>query len=216
MKKLLLILIPIFLAQIDSWGQVDLGVFAGIDNGRLSGDKLSKTSDYKSRRGFIVGLSIDPQINDLISLSIQPGYISTGSKIQVPDTIRNQYKDSIKITVDYLILDIFIKIQSKSKRLYFSSGLEFGYGLSLVVENELEEVDISDELNKWNLAAVFGIGYKVPIKKSSLYFELRYSQGLVNMAKPDIEEDYNIPRVKISGIKFVTGFQIPITKRNKN
>ena len=216
MKKLLLILIPIFLAQIDSWGQVDLGVFAGIDNGRLSGDKLSKTSDYKSRRGFIVGLSIDPQINDLISLSIQPGYISTGSKIQVPDTIRNQYKDSIKITVDYLILDIFIKIQSKSKRLYFSSGLEFGYGLSLVADNEIEEVDLTGELNKWNISAVFGVGYKIPIKRSGLYFELRYTQGLVNMTEAEpADEDY-IPRVKLSGLKFVTGFQIPISKRNKN
>ncbi len=215
MKKLLLIIIPFFLVQIDSWGQVDLGAFAGLDNGRLSGDRFSNTV-YKSKTGFIIGLSIDPQINDLISLSFQPGYIKTGSTIQVPDTIANEYKDSIRISVDYLVLDIFIKIQSKSKRLYFSSGLEFGYGLSLVVENELEEVDISDELNKWNLSAVFGIGYKVPIKKSSLYFELRYSQGLVNMAKPELEENYNIPRVKLSGLKFVTGFQIPISKRNKN
>ena len=215
MKKLLLIIIPFFLVQIDSWGQVDLGAFAGLDNGRLSGDRFSNTV-YKSKTGFIIGLSIDPQINDLISLSIQPGYIKTGSAIQVPDTIANEYKDSLRISVDYLVLDIFVKIQSKSKRLYFSSGLEFGYGLSLVVENELEEVDISDELNKWNLSAVFGIGYKVPIKKSSLYFELRYSQGLVNMAKPELEENYNIPRVKLSGLKFVTGFQIPISKRNKN
>ena len=215
MKKLLFVIIPFFLVQIDTWGQVDLGAFAGIDNGRLSGDKFSNTV-YKSKTGFIIGLSIDPQINDLISLSIQPGYIKTGSKIQVPDTIANEYKDSLRISVDYLFLDIFVKIQSKSKRLYFSSGLEFGYGLSLVVENELEEVDISDELNKWNLSAVFGIGYKVPIKKSSLYFELRYSQGLVNVAKPELEENYNIPRVKLSGLKFVTGFQIPISKRNKN
>lgn len=215
MKKLLFVIIPFFLVQIDTWGQVDLGAFAGIDNGRLSGDKFSNTV-YKSKTGFIIGLSIDPQINDLISLSIQPGYIKTGSKIQVPDTIANEYKDSLRISVDYLVLDIFVKIQSKSKRLYFSSGLEFGYGLSLVVENELEEVDISDELNKWNLSAVFGIGYKVPIKKSSLYFELRYSQGLVNVAKPELEENYNIPRVKLSGLKFVTGFQIPISKRNKN
>ena len=215
MKKLLFVIIPFFLVQIDTWGQVDLGAFAGIDNGRLSGDKFSNTV-YKSKTGFIIGLSIDPQINDLISLSIQPGYIKTGSKIQVPDTIANEYKDSLRISVDYLVLDIFVKIQSKSKRLYFSSGLEFGYGLSLVVENELEEVDISDELNKWNLSAVFGIGYKVPIKKSSLYFQLRYSQGLVNVAKPELEENYNIPRVKLSGLKFVTGFQIPISKRNKN
>ncbi len=215
MKKLLFVIIPFFLVQIDTWGQVDLGAFAGIDNGRLSGDKFSNTI-YKSKIGFIIGLSIDPQINDLISLSIQPGYIKTGSTIQVPDTIANEYKDSLRISVDYLVLDIFIKIQSKSKRLYFSSGLEFGYGLSLVADNEIEEVDLTGELNKWNISAVFGVGYKIPIKRSGLYFELRYTQGLVNMTEAEpADEDY-IPRVKLSGLKFVTGFQIPISKRNKN
>jgi len=194
--------------------QVELGLLAGIDNGRLSGDKYSNTK-YKPKTGFIVGLSIDTQINDLISLSFQPGYIKSSSSIQVPDTIANEYKDSIRINVDYLILDIFIKIQSKSRRLYFSSGLEFGYGLSLVAENEIEEVDLTNELNKLNIAVVFGMGYKIPIKRSSLYFELRYAQGLVNMTKADPVVDDNIPRVKLSGLKIVTGFHIPISKRNR-
>lgn len=215
MKKYIIILISIFCLEVDSLAQVELGLLAGIDNRRLSGDKFINSS-YKPKTGFIIGLSIDPQINDLISLSIQPGYVSTGSRIQVPDSTNNNYKDSIKVSVEFLILDIFIKIQSKSKRLYFSSGLEFGYGLSLSAENDIEEVDITDELNKWNISAIFGIGYKVPIKRSSLYFELRYAQGLANLAKPDPAEDYTIPRVKLSGIKFITGFQIPLSKRNKD
>ena len=200
--------------QLDTRAQVELGAYAGIDNGKLSGDKYANTK-YKPNIGFIMGLSVDMQINDLISLSFQPGFISTGSKIQVPDTIRNEWKDSVTINVKYLLFPIYVKIQSKSKRLYFSSGLEFGYGLSLTAKNENEEVDITQELNKWNVAMAFGIGYKIPIKKSHLYFELRYSQGLINITKPDPEEDSNIPRVKISGIKLVTGFHIPISKRNQ-
>lgn len=214
MKKHIFTLILFLIIQIGAFAQVDLGIFAGIDNGRLSGDKFSNTK-YKPKTGFIVGLSVDTQINDLISLSFQPGYFKSSSSIQVPDTIANEYKDSIRISVEYMILDIFIKIQSKSKRLYFSSGLEFGYGLSLVADNELEEVDITDELNKWNISAVFGMGYKIPIKRSSLYFELRYAQGLVNMTKADPLEDDSMPRVKLSGLKIVTGFQIPISKRNR-
>ncbi|MGD9328222.1 MAG: porin family protein [Cyclobacteriaceae bacterium] len=213
MKKIIILVIPLLIVQIVSSAQVDLGLLAGIDNGRLYGDKFSQTQ-YKPNTGFLFGLSIDPQINDLISLSIQPGYITTGSSIQVPDSTANDWKDSVTISVDYLFLDVFVKIQSKSKRLYFSSGLEFGYGLSLIAENELQEVDITDELNKWNMSLIFGIGYKIPIKRSGLYFELRYSQGLVNMTKADPEVDDDIPRVKLSGLKIVTGFQIPISKRN--
>jgi len=213
MKKILILLIPLLTIQLVALAQVELGVLAGIDNGRLTGDKITNTK-YKSSTGFIVGLSIDAPINDLISLSFQPGYETTGSRIQVPDTITNEWKDSVTISVQYLILDVLVKIQSKSKRLYFSSGLEFGYGLSLKAANELEEIDITDELNKWNISAVFGIGYKIPIKRSGLYFELRYTQGLVNMTKADHEKDDYIPRVKLSGLKIVTGFQIPISKRN--
>jgi len=205
----------ILLLNLDTLAQVELGAYAGIDNGKLSGDKFSNTQ-YKPSKGFLVGLSIDAQISDLISMSIQPGFASTGSRIQVPDTISNEWKDSVTIGVKYFLLPIYVKIQSKSKRLYFSSGLEFGYGLSLTASNENEEVDITDELNKWNLSMVFGIGYKIPIKRSGLYFELRYAQGLVNMTKADPAEDDYIPRVKLSGLKIVTGFQIPVSKRNRN
>ncbi len=213
MKKILILIIPFTLIHQVTSAQLELGILAGIDNARLTGDKFVNTQ-YKPTTGFIIGLSADIPFNDIVSMSIQPGYISTGSKLQVPDTIRNEWKDSLTFGVEYMILNIYVKIQSKAKRLYFLSGLGFGYGLSLTAENELEEVDITSELNKWNMAAVFGIGYKIPIKRSGLYFELRYAQGLVNIAKPDPEEDYYIPRVKLSGLSLVIGFQIPVTKRN--
>jgi hypothetical protein len=194
--------------------QVELGLVAGLDNGKLSGDKFERTK-YKSKTGFLFGITIDPHFNDIISMSIQPGIISTGSRIQVPDTIQDEYKDSVTISVSYFRLPVYVKIQSKSKRLYFLSGLNFGYGLSLKAENDIEEVDITDELKKFNMSLDFGIGYRIPIKKSGLYFELRYSQGLINVANPDPDEDYDLPRVKLSGLKILTGFQIPTSKRNK-
>lgn len=210
MKKVLILFSFFMLIHVYTIGQVELGLYAGIDNGRLSGDKLTNTR-YAPKTGFLLGLSFDTHVNDIISLSFQPGLITTGSKIQVPDAIVNEYKDSVSVSVNYFLLPIFVKIQSKSKRLYFSAGFEFGYGLSLKADNEIEEIDITDELNKWNVSAAFGIGYRVPIKRSGLYFELRYVQGLVNLAKP--EEDDSLPRVKLSGLKILTGFQIPVSKR---
>ena len=210
MKKILLLFLFFILTHIHAIGQVELGAYVGLDNGRLSGDKLTDTR-YAAKTGFLFGLNVDTYINDIISLSFQPGLIRTGSKIQVPDTILNEYKDSVNVSVSYLLLPIFVKLQSKSKRLYFSAGLEFGYGLSLKADNEIEEVDLSDELNKWNVSAAFGIGYRVPIKRSGLFFELRYTQGLVNLASPTEDEDF--PRVKLSGLKLLTGFQIPVSKR---
>ncbi len=210
MKKILILFSFLALMCVHALGQVELGLYAGLDNGRLSGDKLVNTK-YATKTGFLVGLSVDVHFNDIISLSFQPGITKTGGKIQVPDTIENEYKDSVSVSVSYFLLPIFVKIQSKSKRLYFSGGLEFGYGLSLKADNAVEEIDITDELNKWNVSAAFGIGYRIPIKRSGLYFELRYVQGLINLAEP-AEDDY-LPRVKLSGLKLLTGFQIPVSKR---
>jgi hypothetical protein len=215
MKKILFFLLPlVIILQLDANSQVELGMVAGLDNGKVSGDKFEKTR-YKPKTGFIFGITIDTHFNEIVSLSVQPGLINTGSRIQVPDTVENEYKDSVTISVRYFQLPIYVKIQSKSKRLYFLSGINFGYGLSLKAENDIEEVDITDELKKFNMSLDFGIGYRIPIKKSGLYFELRYSQSLINLANPDPDEDYDLPRVKLSGLKILTGFQIPITKRNK-
>jgi hypothetical protein len=210
-----LLLFPLILIfQTNAFSQVELGMVVGLDNSKLSGDKFENTK-YKPKTGFILGITIDAHINDIISLSFQPGIVSSGSRIQVPDTIQDEYKDSVTVSIRYFRLPVYVKIQSKSKRLYFYSGLGFGYGLSLKADNEIEEVDISDELKKFNLSLDFGLGYKIPIKKSGLYFELRYSQGLLNVANPDPDEDYNVPRVKLAGIKILTGFQIPISKRTE-
>jgi len=198
MKKILCLLPIVLILQIEVFSQVDLGFVAGLDNSKLSGDKFPNTK-YKSSLGYLFGITIDTHLSDIISLSFQPGLSNNGSRIQVPDTIENQYKDSITVRVSHVQLPIFIKIQSKSKRVYFLSGLNFGYGLSLKAKNDIEEVDITDELKRWSIALNFGFGYKIPIKKSILYFELRYAQGLLNIANPDPDEVYNIPRVKLSG-----------------
>jgi len=214
MKRFVFIFCFVGLFYTSAFGQIELGAYAGLDNSKLYGDKIPRTK-YKSKIGFQLGASVDIPISDLISLSIQPGYIKNGSKIQVPDTVENEYKDSISFDINYLQLPIYIKIQSKSKRLYFSSGLEILYGLSLKAENELQEIDITQEMNRLNLSLAFGLGYKIPIRKSILYFEVRYAQGLINVAKPAPEDEYYLPRVKLGGLKLVTGFQIPISKKNK-
>lgn len=214
MKKLLFLFFVSLIFLSDIYAQIDLGFYAGLDNSKLSGDQYINTK-YKSKLGFLIGFSIDPHINDIISLSFQPGFLKRGSRIQVPDTIENEYKDSVKISINYIQLPIYIKIQSKSKRVYFYSGFGLGYGISLKADNEIEELDLTDEMKKFSLSLDFGFGYKIPIKKSILYLELRYSQGLLNVANPGEDDDDYIPRVKMSGFKFVTGFQIPVTKRNK-
>ncbi len=60
----------------------------------------------------------------------------------------------------------------------------------------------------------FGAGYKIPIGYPTLFVELRYSQGLVNLTD-EVVQDNMIPRVKTAGIKFLVGVEIPLKKSKK-
>jgi hypothetical protein len=106
-------------------------------------------------------------------------------------------------------LPIEIKVISNNQRFYFSSGLEFSSLLKAETTIESNTEDITDEVNGFNLYMNYGLTYLIPIGKPFLFIEARYSQGLVNMTNtPD--EDSFIPRIKLSGWKFIAGLQIPL------
>ena len=74
--------------------------------------------------------------------------------------------------------------------------------------------DIDTDVAQFNVAMVFGAGFKIPLKIGRIFIELRYTQGLVNLTDEPIEESY-IPRVKSSGLKLFAGYQIPLSKNKK-
>jgi len=107
-----------------------------------------------------------------------------------------------------------VKVTSTNERFYAVGGIEAGYLLSKKLTSGDEEYDFANNVSDWNLAAHFGVGYRIPIGLPRIFIEIRYTQGLANLTDEAIEHSY-IPRVKTSGFKFLTGIEIPLKKETK-
>ncbi len=211
MKPLIVICLAlalIFTPEVGLLAQPNIGIYGGFNNSSLSGD-APKDAIYTPRIGFLTGLNIDFKISDEVLLSFQPGYGTAGAKLALKDNTGEKYIDSIDISLNYLILPVMINIISNNQRFYFNSGIEVGLLTKASAYNGAETVDLQSEINEVNVTANFGLTYLIPIGKPFLFFDLRYSQGLINISYSGNNSSY-VPRIKSSGLKFRTGIQIPL------
>ena len=103
-----------------------------------------------------------------------------------------------------------MKITSTNERFYALSGIETGLLLdgSTIIGEDKEELA---DLNQWNIAVHFGAGIRIPVGYPTIFVELRYSQGLLNLTDEPLNTNI-IPRVKTSGFKILAGVEFPLGK----
>jgi hypothetical protein len=164
--------------------------------------------------GFLGSIHLDFRLSDYVRLSIQPGFRTGGANLAFKDPDLEEYRDSLKINTVNLTLPVLIKITSLSERVYFLGGFSVDFPSKIKADNGKEKIDITDELAKANITAQFGLGYRIPIQSTSLYIELRYVQGLVNLSDRRDEEEVYLPRVKTSAMQLLVGWQFP-SRKNK-
>ena len=191
--------------------QPEVGVLFGPNNSKLTGDGPPNGS-YKYLLGYVFSLQTDFRLAENVKLSFQPGIRVGGAKVAFKDLDLEEYRDSLTIRTTSLIFPLFVKINSKSDRLYFFGGFSLDFPIRIRADNGVNKIDISDEINKMNLNAYFGIGYAIPLRTSRVFIELRYFQGLVNLSNQKDEDEAYLPRVKTSGMNLVLGWQLPLRK----
>lgn len=90
------------------------------------------------------------------------------------------------------------------------SGLDFGILSTAKVyttNNKSNEKDLYDNINKFDLAAIFGAWAKIKVsKKFNVLFELRYSQSIMNQNNNNSGAAFeDIPaRFRTAGFQFLT------------
>lgn len=195
------------------FAQSAIGIYGGAYLGNFSGDS-PPNSTYKSKAGYLIGLSYDIQIKEDVFISLSPAYASSGAELHFLDSTREEYKDSITFSFQLFTLPILLKIISDNKRLQFTSGLEFVFPLQLYGENEDERVDIKEDLNKVGLGLLFGIGYRIPINNNILVIDFTYSQGLLNMAENLDQINSNLPRIKATSFRLTAAWNFMLGKNS--
>ena len=186
-----------------------IGVFAGADLSFLTGD-APKDASYSGKPGFLAGLSVEFNLNKDIKILLQPNYSLRNTKV-LYDVGDPELRDSLLVKFNYFRVPVVVKINAFNGVTYFLSGLDFGYLLnSKLSKTDIpsEETDISYLVNSFDLSAVFGFGVNFNIKSNSLYLELRYSQGLLNMSNNDVNkfDSYLPTRFRLAGLQLLTGF----------
>ncbi len=209
-KIIFLFFISVFVVALSlkADAQTSLGVIGGINLISISGDAPQDVS-YSGGAGYMFGLSAETRIGKGIMLMLQPNYSHTQTGLGVD--IGEEYpKDSMNASFNYFRIPLLAKIEAFNNVTYFLSGLDVGILKDAKIQDvnkTKEETDISDNLNKIDLAAVFGVGVKFKLSpKFNLGLEGRYNQSLLNLSKNDNGNSINnLPsRFRQSGFQFLS------------
>ena len=212
MNRIIRTLLIFFLFNISTFSQTYIGATGGLMSSSLSGDAPEDAS-YSGKTGFSGGLIADFTLTEDIVLSIQPRYLQKGTSVAY-DVGEYELRDSLTATFDYVSLPVMVKITSLNKRIYFSSGLDFGYLMNSTVENIVDgsTKDVNELIKNYDISATFGFGVNIPIGSPIISLELRYMQSLLNLSDISTSESGStFPfRFRTSGFQFLTSIIFPI------
>ncbi len=185
MKHLIFIFSFLFLFSSTSFAQkLSFGVEAGLIS---SQPYNSFFSSLKSRRNsFNIGLNLNYQISESISLTTGLHYLRQGYKRKIWFGLDPVEEVKVVDKFDNLAVPLAVNFHLlKSKRLMVQLGINVVYNFNTKLDNiefSAYQNDISSNLRNFNLQTTFGIGYKI-IKNedSDLSIMLKSSPGISNI-----------------------------------
>jgi hypothetical protein len=203
----ILILIAIPFSIVSS--QTNVNIWAGVNSSSFGGNPPEDAS-YESIYGLSFGGNIDFNVTEDAVISLEPSFEQKGSKIvfgdeeKILDTVR-----TYNLHRNYFGLGVIFKIITE--RFFVGGGLSFQLLSNANLEYESEETDVKDKFLNYDLISFFNVGYKIPLGAPTLFIELRYIQGLVNINSESYQntEEY-LSKFKSTGLKLSTGIMFPL------
>ena len=205
-----------------SYSQVAVGIYGAFDNSKFSGD-IQQGYTYQKKNGFAAGLTFDFSIAEKMFVSLRPNFTRNGSEIGKEinfDSLAAPFiggppDDSLflfPITNDYVSLPVVVQVYV-SRAFYANAGLDFSYNLSSEAQVLDDEFDISDRINPLEISALFGFGFSIPFKSTSLNLEMTYAQGLNTLTKKSAIEAGTAPRIRTRRFRFAAYFIVFTSKK---
>ena len=192
--------------------QFSIGVNAGVTRMKFSGDAVAGLGYFVPDPGLSTAFRADYRISDAVALSLQPGYSLLRSSYFVMNDSATQAIDSTDLSLNTFSLPLHVIIWSENGRFYALAGMQFDYTLKFKSETLKSPYSTSYDIRDYHIYAQFGAGFIVPLGKPYLNFEIRYSQGLLDLTDPLIHQDSYLPRTKLTNISILIGLQFPLGK----
>ncbi|NTU51232.1 MAG: PorT family protein [Candidatus Aminicenantes bacterium] len=193
MKKL----IPLVLASffLSSTFAQELKIFAGPDWAEYKNPGLSPIPevDYvvKANPGLLFGLGLEFPLVSVLRADIGLQYFQKGTKDEI--FFLGQLNTRDIYDLDVISLPVCLKLKPFSGTSpYLLAGGEISYVIrhhGTLFAGDLQPVEqqLLDQTRRWDLGLVMGGGVETRATgRLSVFAEVRYNLGLVNLAKPQI------------------------------
>lgn len=208
--KVVLVVIVFYFASIESLAQVQLSLWGGVNNSSFGGNP-PEDAGYGDIRGLAAGANLDFHPSTDFVISLEPSFEQRGSTIDIH--LEEGLEDTtlkFKVKQNYFGLGLMFKVNAGN--FFVGSGLSAQLLSSAKLDYESQEKDIKDKFINYDALAFFNIGYKIPIGGPSLFVELRYIQGLINIRSDENESDTEIylSNFKSTGLRLSTGILVPL------
>jgi hypothetical protein len=192
-----------------------LGVVGGGNQTTFSGTTPPK-GKWKPRRGYQVGGSIEMTLGRNVILLAQPMFMRRSPilEIKVGTPEDPDAKETIKSEIDTITLPAMVRyaVGQNTTRFYVEGGVEVSFVQSgTLYEQDLPGQDITDLLESTDLAVDLGLGVESRLGAFTWFAGLRFTAGLVDLAKGDpIEEAAPNQTWKSRGTQFLAGISLPV------
>jgi len=186
-----------------------VGLTVGVDRTKMSGDEPPNFR-LQQGTGFKVGAIVEFTLADDVRLSLQTGYQRTATKLGFKDKATGDVRDSLDLDVDWINVPVILRIET-SHSLFATGGLDLAFLTGGGITGGGSDVPAESFLKDVDLAAIFGVGVAFPVGRYELTGELRYRQGLVNLARENLGERLATvpPRFRFAGFQLQVGLTLP-------
>lgn len=226
-KKLLSLIVSVFILTFSEQvlaQKVYAGVLGGLNFADLSIDFADMThtgSEVSSRTLFGIGGLIGINLNEFLSIQLEPLFVQKGGLYMEPSI------PDMQLTSNQIDVPLIFKAGIDEKiQPYLLGGVYLSFVLDASLETELAnlslEGDLTEILNRTEFGALIGAGVSIPVWYGSLLIEGRYTWGLTNLNKggemnlksgslvvAGIQTDPD-DEIKTMGIQIMLGYQLPI------
>ena len=205
----MLVFIVLLSVSIDSKAEVDLGVIGGINASSLKIEPVDEF-EIEGRTGFGIGLFMNFQTNEFLSLQITPMYLQKGGNAKLDIN----FLDYTEFRADYLEIPILARFNFDAGTIKpcLLAGPSLGFQMnSTYLDADGNKEDISDETKGLDLSAVFGGGLEIELDGLSLFGQLTYSYGLSDIDDSDGLLDFT-DEIYTRGVGVFVGISVPMGK----
>jgi hypothetical protein len=192
--------------------QFSLGVNAGVTRIKFSGDRQTGFGYFKPGLGLSAALRLDYRFSNAVAISFQPGITNLRTEYEVGSDRGTGLYDSTQLAMNSISLPLHAVVWSRNGRFFVLAGLQLDYTLGIKGRALISPYAYSPEVRDYNLYMQFGAGFIVPLGKPYLSFDLRYSQGLLDLNSPLIHSATvtALPRTRLTNLLFIIGLQVPL------